>query len=518
MDTFSERLGRFRDCAGDIIPGILRGIEKESLRITPDGHLSQMDHPASLGSALTHPSITTDYSEALIELVTPTFTTLNGTLDHLNELHRIVYYNCPDELLWVNSLPCLLADESTIRIAHFGSSNIGKMKHVYRRGLELRYGKKMQTIAGIHYNISMPGSFWTIFGADQAPSKKDFISNAYMAAIRNFHQLSWLLFYLFGASPAACNSFFNGEQNPALVNLGTHTQYGRYATSLRMSNIGYRNPVQSEICINHNSIEDYTRTLRHTTDTPYPAYSRFGVKQNGRYVQLNTNLLQIENEYYSVIRPKRTTRPFEKPTNALEERGVEYLEVRCLDLEPNVAIGISEPQARFVELFILLCLLESSPPITDRQPAVIAANKDDTVLHGRQPGLKLHRDGAQITLKDWGLELVDKIAEIAAVFDTELDTNAYQQTVEEQQQKLFNAELTVAAQITAELIDRSEPFFEFEMRKAEQAKAALTPQSLEPSIIEKYQKLATESIARQRAMEDREVVDFDQFLKDYFAQ
>ena len=516
--TFDKRLAQLRDGDADNLLKIQRGIEKESLRITHDGHLSQRPHPQSLGSALTHPSITTDYSEALIELITPTFNGLQEVLDFLNQLHRLTYHHIDDELLWVNSLPCLLGDEKTIPIAEFGTSNIGRMKHVYRRGLDLRYGRNMQIIAGIHYNFSVPDVFWrTMELSDNGPDQHA-VSNAYMAGIRNFHRFSWLLFYLFGASPAACRSFFSEADACGLVSLGSHTLYAKNATSLRMSNYGYRNPVQSEICINHNSVDSYIETLSETINTPFASYEKFGVRSNGDYIQLNTNLLQIENEYYSVIRPKRRTNSMEKPTHALRDRGVEYLEIRCLDLDPYEPIGISEVQSQFLDLLILFCLLYPSPAMPDSHHPIISANKDATVLNGRNPELILKRNGERISLASWGKEILDHLQPIAERFDQALQGDGYQRCLKMQRDKLDNPELTPSARILNELIENDESFFAFAMRKAEEAKAELTREPLDSATISEFAEVATRSIQEQIEMESRDEEDFDQFLKAYFSQ
>ena len=516
--TFEQQLNKVRTDAVEIFSNINRGIEKESLRITPDGHLSQQPHPAALGSALTHPFITTDYSEALVELVTPTFETIDEVLNHLELLHKIVYHHIEDELLWVNSLPCLLGDESAIPIAQFGTSNIGRMKHVYRRGLDVRYGRRMQIIAGIHYNISVPAKFWQALGISDNGSDDTNVSNAYMAGIRNFHHHCWLLFYLFGASPAACKSFFPGSESCGLSQFETHTVYARSGTSLRMSNYGYRNPVQSEIRIDQNSVEKYIETLIDTITTPFPAYEKYGVKSNGDYVQLNTNLLQIENEYYSVIRPKRRTKPMEKPTYALRERGVEYLEIRCLDLDPYEPTGISKVQAQFLDLFITFCLLNPSPPLKQEHYPIISANKDATVLNGRNPDLTLNRNGDHVSLKTWGLEILDKLEAIAELFDQESGTDSYQQAIRSQRAKLENPDETPSAQILNELNTNNEPFFSFAMRKAEEAKAALNGKPLNREVMDEFAEVAAKSIQQQLEMEQKDEVEFDQFLAWYFSQ
>ncbi len=516
--TFEQQLDRVRSNAGEIFPYFRRGIEKESLRITPDGHLSQEPHPSALGSALTHPYITTDYSEALMELVTPTFDTLNQVLEHLELLHGVVYHHIDEGLLWVNSLPCLLGDESSIPIAEFGTSNIGTMKHVYRRGLDLRYGRRMQIIAGIHYNISVPDSFWKVLEISGTDSNQEHISNAYMAAIRNFHRYCWILFYLFGASPAACRSFFAESDTAGLSELGPHTVYAQHGTSLRMSNYGYRNPVQSEIRINQNSVAEYIKSLSETITTPFPTYEEFGVKSNGKYIQLNTNLLQIENEYYSVIRPKRRIKPMEKPTHALRDRGVEYLEVRCIDLDPYEPTGVSQAQTQFLDLLITFCLLQPSPPMTDKHYPIISANKDATVMNGRNPDLELIRNGERVKLKAWGLEILEKLESIAELFDDTLGNDDYKACVRTQKNKIENPHKTPSARILDELIGNDEPFFTFAMRKAKEAKRIVTGSPLSSATIDKFSGIATESIQKQKEMERKDDMGFDKFLEWYFSQ
>ena len=516
--TFDERLQRIGDSADQIIPKIRRGIEKESLRISSDGHLSQRPHPRALGSALTHPFITTDYSEALIELVTPTFYSSNEVLHHLEQLHQVVFQHIDDELLWVNSLPCLLGDENSIPIAEFGTSNIGRMKHVYRRGLGFRYGRKMQIIAGLHYNFSVPDSFWDALGISSNDSNGNTISNAYMAGIRNFHRYCWLLFFLFGASPAACRSFFGDIDSPDLINMGSHTLYSPHATSIRMSNYGYRNPVQSEICIDHNSIDRYIETLKSTISTPYSEYEKFESKPDGEFSQLNANLLQIENEYYSVIRPKRRTLPMEKPTQALQSRGVEYIEVRCLDLDPFETIGISDSQARFLDVFLTYCLLCPSPSLSNEHPQVVATNKDATVLNGRAPNLVLQRNGKKTTLVSWGSELMEDLEAVAEIFDKVSTVNGYRHAVREQSLKLNNPERTPSARILNELMERDEAFFEFAMRKAQESKKTIASKKFAQTDVEYYDDVARASIGKQMEIEREDNLDFEQFLKNYFCQ
>ena len=515
---FYQRLKVFGDAASEIIPGIQRGIEKESLRISKDGYLSQKSHPHALGSALTHPYITTDYSESLIELVTPTAKYTKKALNFLTKLHWLVYHHCSEELLWVNSLPCVLGDDSMIRIAEYGNSNIGRMKHVYRNGLGLRYGRKMQVIAGIHYNISVPEEFWNHCSWQQDANPQNTISNGYMAGTRNFHRYCWLLFYLFGASPAGCRSFFDSNEIPGLSSLDNHTVFGQYATSLRMSNIGYRNPVQSEIRIDHNSVDGYIDSLCRTVNTSYPMYENFGVKQGEKYVQLNSNLLQIENEYYSVIRPKRRIKPLEKPTRALKERGVEYLELRCVDLDPFEPIGISEQEARFMDLFVVYCLLYPSPPLTESQLQVITSNKDTTVVEGRKPNQTLIRDDSKTKLTDWAIELLDQLEAIAEVFESAGSAKGYIETVRNEREKIYNPQLTPSAKVLNEIIENKESFFNFAMRKANESRSYFEQYPLSDESREKFRTVAQKSIDEQAKIEEEDKCSFDEFLDQYFSR
>jgi glutamate--cysteine ligase len=200
-----------------LLRGIGRGIEKESLRVTSDGTLAQTPHPPALGAALTHDRITTDYSESLLEFITPVSRDIDGTLNTLEDIHSFVYRHLDRELLWSSSMPCIVAGDAGIPVARYGSSNVGRMKTVYRNGLGHRYGRLMQAIAGVHYNFSMPEAYWQAAHGSEGSdlSLQDYITSRYLDLIRNFHRWSWLLIYLFGASPAVCASFMRGRgQHP----------------------------------------------------------------------------------------------------------------------------------------------------------------------------------------------------------------------------------------------------------------------------------------------------------------
>ena len=192
----------------------LIGLEKESLRVADDGGIAKTSHPKVLGSPLTHPWITTDYSEALMELITPPFPDRYQALEFLSDLQTYVYRHLENETLWATSMPCVLAGGDNIPIARYGSSNPAVMKHIYRVGLGHRYGRVMQVIAGVHFNYSPAEGFWPAYQEVLGESGRDlrrFKDKHFMGLVRNIQRLGWLVPYLFGASPAVCTSFFAGK-------------------------------------------------------------------------------------------------------------------------------------------------------------------------------------------------------------------------------------------------------------------------------------------------------------------
>ena len=404
--SLESRLALLANADKSLLANIVRGIEKESLRVEPNGQLAKTPHPKALGSALTHPSITTDYSEALLEFITAPSASIDQVLSELEEIHRYTYENIDDELLWVNSMPCQLGEDSSIPVGEYGSSNIGRMKTVYRLGLGHRYGRLMQTIAGIHYNFSVPDSLWMKLQADEGnqQSLQDYKTEGYFALIRNFRRYFWLLLYLFGAAPAVCKSFVrNREHDLQPVGNDSHSLYKPNATSLRMGNLGYQSDAQSSLIVCYNDIAQYTRTLKGALETPYKHYEHLGLKDSqGNYQQLTTNLLQIENEFYSPIRPKRTAASGETPLEALHNKGVEYIEVRCVDLNPLAACGIDRQTIHFLDTFLLFCLLKDSPKTNNNEYQQITENQRRTVADGRNPDVELVDGEQSRKLVDWG--------------------------------------------------------------------------------------------------------------------
>lgn len=512
------------------LQNILHGLEKEGLRITDDLYLSQQPHPKALGSSLTHPYITTDYSEALLEFVTPVYRNSTDAIDMLAELHSEALKKMPaGEFIWGASMPAILQGDDYIPVATFGSSNIGQMKHVYRQGLSHRYGKSMQTIAGIHYNFSLPARFWEIIRAadlaqdsqqaladDQTLSAQDYQSNSYFALIRNFRRYAWLLSYLFGASPAVDVTFLKGNNKHGLERLDEETWYLPWATSLRMSDLGYTSDAQASLNICYNSVDEYIVSLWNAIHTPYPAYEKIGVKDaNGQYRQLNDSLLQIENEYYSTIRPKRVVNSGEKPVVALKERGVEYVEVRSLDVNPLLPLGIDDVQARLMDIFLLFCALQDSPNIDADECEAICHNFDLSVREGRRPGLELIDGSKARKLDEWGLAIFEQLLPIAALLDKVSDTVLYQETLSHEQKKLTNVKLTPSFMILDQL-QTGKSFRQFVAEQSKRHCAILKNQQPSEERQVYFDRLAEQSLLDQALKESSDMVDFSTYLQNYF--
>lgn len=505
-----------------LLANIGRGIEKESLRVTPDGTLALTPHPVGLGSALTHSAITTDYSEALLEFITPVSTSIEKSLETLEDIHSYTYGQLGDgEMLWATSMPCVMTGDSGIPVAKYGSSNVARMKEVYRYGLGHRYGRLMQAIAGIHYNFSMPPAYWehswqATGGAGQL---RDHISDGYLGLIRNFKRYSWLLVYLLGASPAVCRSFLKGRDNHGLLPFsdGGHSLYLPHGTSLRMGDLGYNSVAQKGLTVCYNSLDNYIDTLHQAIVTPHPDYEQFKCGQDGEYQQLSASLLQIENEFYSPIRPKRVARSGETPLNALRRAGIEYIEVRCVDVNPFFPVGLDAQTIRFLDCFLLYCLLEDSPPCDDADQRKQAANLEAVVNRGREPGLKLQGDNGDMTLTGWGSELLARIQDVADCMDVVHDTEEYGAAVAAQRARLADPELTPSARVLREMREGT-TFFRLALGYSERWARHFRERELAPETGAALAEEASRSLQAQRDIEAADDISFEQYLARFYAQ
>jgi glutamate--cysteine ligase len=494
---------------------IRRGIEKESLRVQPSGDLAQTPHPRGLGSALTHAHITTDFCEAQPELITGVHESINDCLTELSDIHSYVYRNLNDELLWSASMPCMLGQDDQVPVGRYGSSNIGRAKTIYRLGLGYRYGRLMQTISGIHYNFSLPDALWPVIARrEDAVPDQDYRTRAYFALIRNFRRHSWLLLYLFGASPAICKSFVKDKPHN-LQSFDEGTLYSPYATSLRMGGLGYQSDAQAQLHVSYNSLAQYTATLREALTRPYPPYEAIGVKVDGGYRQLSSTLLQIENEFYGTIRPKRPVQHGERPLSALQARGVEYVEVRCMDLNPFLPLGIDIETIRFLDTFLLHCLWSESPPDTEAESLEMRANQRRVVEAGREPGLALTRQGESVPMKTWAQRLLDECQPVAERLDRCHGQHNYVESVARQRARIDDPARTPSAQVLDHMQRERIPFFRFAMNQSLAHKRYFQAHPLTPERLAYFEQESANSIAAQAALEAADAQPFDDFLRDY---
>jgi glutamate--cysteine ligase len=486
----------------EVALGLRRGVEKESLRATPNGSLAMTPHSPALGSALTHPHITTDFSESQLELITGVHASAEACLEELERVHQFVYRNIGDEILWCASMPCNLPADDAIPIGRYGSSNSGRLKTVYRNGLAWRYGRRMQTISGIHYNFSLPGM----------------TNESHFALIRNFRRISWLPIYLFGASPAVCSSFVDGRKHE-LENLSSNTLYLPHATSLRMGRLGYQSDAQASLAVSYNSLASYGASLFEALTVPYPAYEKIGIRgPDGEYRQLATSLLQIENEFYTTIRAKRPTGRGERPLHALRERGVEYIEVRLMDLDPFAPLGITAPTMRLLDLLLLHCHLSDSANDSPRELYAVARNKLLTAQRGREPGLALERAGRQVTLAQWGGEILGECEPIAAALDAALGGAAYRDALAAAVGVMREAETAPSARVLHAMErNHGNSYVRFVVALSLLHQGSLKNSAFPAHADERLGRMARESLGEQKKIEASDSVDFETYRARYLS-
>lgn len=504
------------------------GLEKETLRIDTNGKIAQTDHPTSLGSALCNSQITTDFSEALLEMVTPPCATASQALDHLVGIHQFILPRLDhEEGLWNTSMPCVLDGDESIRIGQYGHSHNGVMKHVYRRGLGLRYGRRMQAIAGIHFNYSMPEQSWPIW--QQLHEHNDASSHStqtlgYFHMTRNLMRIGWLVPYLFGASPAICQTFLPSGADSDLATLNKSTRYAPFGTSLRMGEIGYRYKEDApiDLSVRHDNFDHYLNDIYNHVTSVHSAYEDAGiVDKAGLYQQLNAKKLQIENEYYSSVRPKQIPEKGEMPLLALKRSGVRYLELRSVDVNLYDPAGMHIEQLAMLELLMLFAWLADSPPL---MPDEMDTNKHNvqTVAHrGREPGLMLTHNKKPVKLVDWGSCILESLAPLAQWMDenevSSTNKKLYQTSLQQQIAKLHDPSLTPSARIVEELDDHGS-FFNMVMSVSAAHKDNLLQMPVDTGLQAQLDQTVSDSIATQRALESECTGSFDDFLTGYFSQ
>lgn len=493
------------------------GVEKEALRITRDGHLSRKPHPSELGAALTHPLITTDFSESQLEFVTGVHAKVEDCLQELDDIHRFVYSVIDRERLWPASMPCMLRGEASIPIAQYGTSNAGQVKTIYRRGLANRYGRYMQSISGLHYNFSISDDLWRILAHVRGESdSQDFRNREYLSLIRNFQRMAWLPIFLFGASPAVCGSFVSATPNHGLQELDGESFYLPYATSLRQGSLGYQSVAQGQHYISYNSMKQYSMGMMQALTQPYEAYKQIGyTDEDGEYKQLSTSLLQIEAESYGSIRPKPIAHGGPRPLEQLNLNGINYLEVRCLDLNPFLRTGIDSDTAHFLDALLLLAWLKPSMEDSAGSWNEVQENQSSTVTNGRHPQSTLQSQGSPRRLYDWAMEILDEVEQVTNTLDSGTNTAEYRTALEIQRQKVKDPSKTPSAQILARMTQERKSYYRLIDSLANEHQHEYVSNPLEQERSAEFERMARESVVRRIDLENAETQSLEEYLTSY---
>jgi len=522
INSFQQYIDILNDDSNvQCLTGIGRGIEREGLRVNTNGELSKHPHYVELGSSLTHANITTDYAECLLEFITPVSLSAEESIAQLQDIQKYTFSHINGEVIWPMSMPCFVGDEDGIELAQYGSSNIGTMKTVYRQGLKNRYGSMMQVIAGIHFNFSFSQNFWqTLKRIDgNSDDLQTYVSDKYFALLRNYKRFCWLIPYLYGSSPAICKSFLQDKQTKLPFKTSESGYlYLEYATSLRMSDLGYTNSEQSALQICYNNLDGYLSGVQEAINLSSNEFAKIGVKVDGYYQQLNSNVLQIENELYAPIRPKQVAKSGEKPSEALKSRGVEYIEVRALDVNPFVDTGISLEQVYFLDIFLTYCALESSPLLDCDKQNDYEKNMDEVVVRGRDPKLLLTDQGLLKSVAQWGDELFTKMENVAKLLDKGYQSNKYTDALSQEWKKLHDPNLTPSAQILAVVNNNSQTLTQFTLSKAKQYRTESITRDYQCYDEHYFIKQSELSRHKQKEIEQADTVNFDQFLQQYFSK
>ncbi|RKF17521.1 glutamate--cysteine ligase [Alginatibacterium sediminis] len=492
-----------------------RGIEREALRIEQDGSLATDPHPQALGKALTHPYITTDFSESLLEFITPVTQGIDPLMEKLADIHRFTLSKLNQQALWPLSMPCVVRGDNNIVLADYGQSNIGKMKHVYRRGLSQRYGSMMQVISGVHYNISFSQEFWKLYQQQLGDKQElqDFISQQYMGLIRNFYRYGWFIAYAYGASPALCGSFVKGMQTSLdFQPCGKGSLYLPFATSLRLSDLGYTSDQQRELAINYNSVECYVDSVRKAVKLESEEFSKLGVKVGDEYQQLNSHVLQIENELYAPIRAKRVAKEDETPSQALARGGIEYIEIRALDVNPFSSLGIEAEQIEVIDQFLLWCLMTPSPELSQDELNLCRENFNHIAVEGRDPKLEISIQGETHKVSQWLERIFSECKTISQQLELTQTTTALQHL-----QDQLDSDQSFSARLLKELLDKQQDNSKFGLDLSRLYREQLRTEALSIWTPEQFELARFQSEEAQLAIENQDQLDFDHFLEQYFV-
>jgi glutamate--cysteine ligase len=202
--------------------------------------------------------------------------------------------------------------------------------------------------------------------------------------------------------------------------------------------------------------------------------------------------------------------------HALRERGVEYVEVRCMDLDPFEPVGIGAPTVHFLDVFLLHCLLSASPPDTPDEIAALARNQHRAAAFGRQPGLRLERGQGEVTLVEWTAQILEECAPIAEAFDRALGTHVHRAALQAANESLKNLDSLPSARVLGAMqAEHDSSFIGFVRQQSLHTQRQLLglPWSAEDEA--RFSEMARVSMASQREIEAADTMPFEIYRQEY---
>ncbi|HAT4141561.1 TPA: bifunctional glutamate--cysteine ligase GshA/glutathione synthetase GshB [Clostridium perfringens] len=414
------------------------GLEKENVRVTERGNLALTPHPKAFGDRENNPYIKTDFSESQLEMVTPVCNTLEEVYSFICNLNKVVSLEIMKngEFLWPQSNPPILPREEEIPIAKLSN----REDELYRENLSYKYGKKKQVISGIHYNFSFKEEFIKLLYKELKVKKdfREFKDDIYLRMARNFQKYHWLLIYLTGASPVFHESYID-EIKEEGEKLGEDSYYIKDDTSLRNSSYGYKN--KKDYYVSYNSIEEYASDIKNL---------------------VKDKEIQSIKEYYNPIRLKSLGS--EDMLESLLNKGIDYLEVRLLDLDPLSVQGVNKETLYLVHLFMIYTLLKENKEITYKDQEEFFKNHDMVALKGRNEEAVIHENGIPVLLKDKGREILSEMDEIVEILFS--NNEKFKNVIKRALEKINNPHDTISEKLIKDI--KEEGYINFHMRLAKE--------------------------------------------------
>lgn len=418
------------------------GLEKENVRVDETGKLALTPHPSVFGDKLKNPYITTDFSESQVEMITPVCGSIQEVYNFLANLQNIVSLSLEDEYLWPQSNPPVLPGDEDIPIANFAGDGLAQT--VYREKLAKKYGKKKQLLSGIHFNFSFKDELIMIlhekFGLNK--SCQEFKNDLYLKITRSFLKYRWLLIYLTGSSPVVHYTYGNRppESIEKIDKIDNESYCYRNLCSLRNSRCGYKN--NEDFAISYSSLDDYVMSIQTLID-------------QGK--------IEGASELYTPIRLKAGTE--KGGLGQLESDGIQYLELRFLDLNPFAQNGVNIDDLYLVHLFMIFLLFLDDSELTTGQQEMADRNHDLATVAGMQREAKIYNEaGELVSLREEALKILIRMEELVRELD--FDTEHLTGILKNAGDKVVRPEKTYAARLIE--MARKYSFIGFHMKKAKE--------------------------------------------------